>query len=121
MELVICAGVIWEGCVTAEVERIAVSSYEDALDHLAAWLEWLPSERARQVAELALAGQTALAGWACGDTIVADPPEQAEKIDLSRYGHGVYVVPGNRPSDAYPDIMGDVWEPFYIDAWIDEE
>ena len=118
MEVVVYAGAIWRECVTSEVERFPVSSHEEAVERLTAWLDWLPLEQAHEAAELALAGETVHVGWAYGDTIAANPPEHAEQIGRSRYGHAVYVVPGELPSDVYPDILGDVWEPFYVEAWI---
>ena len=122
MELVILAGAIWDSCVVSEVERLEVASEDAAVEALAAFLEWLPRERALEVARAALTSEfPVLAGWASARDLVAEPPAAAEPYDRSRYGDPVYVVPGCT-DPVYDDVPGLVYEPFYVLVYlIDDE
>jgi hypothetical protein len=112
MKLVVYAGAVWAHCAPAEVERIDVSSHEEAVEALVEWLNWLSPEEAERVALACLESDDCVLAGYSNELIGlrAEPPEGAEPIDLSRYGDTVYVVGG----DQY-------WEPFYVGASIEEE
>jgi (2Fe-2S) ferredoxin len=55
MKLVVYAGAVWSHCSPVEVERIDVSSHEEAVKALVEWLDWLSPERAERLAYEVLA------------------------------------------------------------------
>jgi hypothetical protein len=116
MELVIYAGAIWTHCSTVEVERLDVSSRDEALEALVEFLCWLPPQRAHEVAREALDSEEAILAGYSNDVLGlrAEPPENGEVCDRSRLGDAVYVVPGEDEEDEY-------WEPFYVHALLLEE
>jgi hypothetical protein len=121
VKLVVYAGAVWTHCSPVEVERLSASSREEAVEKLAGWLDWLSPEEAGRIACRALEDDDcvlALAGYSNGALgLIAEPPAEAEPCDTNRYGDTVYVVPG-APGDDYPDVPGQVWEPFYIHAFL---
>jgi hypothetical protein len=118
VKLVVYAGAVWTHCSPVEVERLSASSREEAVEKLAEWLDWLSPEEAERIALEALeSDDCVLAGYSnelLG--LRAEPPAEAEPYDTNRYGDTVYVVPG-APGDDYPDVLGQVWEPFYVHAY----
>jgi hypothetical protein len=110
VRLTIYAGAVWAHCSPVEVERLTVSSYEEAVERLTSWIDWLPPEEAERIALEAIESEDyVLAGYAnelLG--LRAEPPEDAEPCDRSRLGDTVYVV-----GDEY-------WEPFYVYASLEE-
>jgi hypothetical protein len=113
VKLVVYAGAVWAHCSPVEVERFDVSSYEEAVQRLAEWLDWLTPEEAERIARDALEREDAvLAGYANDECeLVAVPPEEVEEYDRNRYGDAVYA-----------DANGErYWEPFYVCALIDDE
>jgi hypothetical protein len=112
MELVIYAGAVWAHCSPVEVERFHVSSYEEAVERLTSWIDWLPPEEAERIALEAIESEDyVLAGYAnelLG--LRAEPPEGAEPCGRSRLGDTVYVV----GEDEY-------WEPFYVHAHLADD
>jgi hypothetical protein len=119
VKLVVYAGAVWMHCSPTEVERFEVASRDEAVERLAEWLDWLSPEGAECVASRALEDDhCVLAGYSNGALgLIAEPPAEAEPYDTNRYGDTVYVVPG-APGDDYPDVPGQVWEPFYIHAFL---
>jgi len=111
MKLVVYAGAVWGHCSPTEVERIHVSSYEEAVEKLAEWLDWLSPEEAERIAREALeSDDSVLAGYSNELLeLRSAPPGDAEACDHSRYGDPVY-----ESSEGY-------WEPFYIHAFIDDD
>ena len=107
MKLVIYAGAVWGHCSPVEVERLDVSSYEEAVERLAEWITWLPRERAERVAREVIEGEDCVLAGHSNDErgLAAEPPEGAEPCGRNRYGDTVYVV----GEDEY-------WEPFYVCA-----
>jgi hypothetical protein len=112
MELVIYAGAVWAHCSPVEVERLGVSSREEAVEKLASWLDWLSPEEAERIALEAIKGEDyVLAGYANEERgLVAEPPGGAEPCGRSRLGDTVYVV----GEDEY-------WEPFYVHAHLADD
>jgi len=111
MKLVVYAGAVWAHCSTVEVERIDVSSYEEAVEALTGWLDWLSPEDAERIARRALEDDDiVLAGYANELLeLRSAPPEDAEPCDRSRYGDPVYE-----------SAETGYWEPFYVHAFIDD-
>ena len=113
MKLVVYAGAVWGHCAPTEVERLDVSSHEEAVRVLTGWLGWLSAEEAERIALACLASDDCVLAGYSNELLElrAQPPEQAEPCDRNRYGDTVYVV----GEDQY-------WEPFYVCASIlDEE
>jgi len=112
MRLVLYAGAVWSHCSPVEVERIGVSSYEEAVQALTGWLDWLTPEEAERIAIACLASDDCvLAGYA--NELIglrAEPPESAEPCDYNRYGDVVYAVGEDQ-----------CWEPFYVCASLEED
>ncbi len=108
MELVIYAGAVWGEGSTVPVERIEVSSREEAVEKLVEFLCWLPREQAERVAREALGGEdSVLAGYANSvQELRAEPPEDAEPCDRNRLGDTVYCAPR--------EGEGEYWVPFYV-------
>jgi hypothetical protein len=111
MKLVIYAGAVWTHCSPVEVERIDVSSAEEAVEALTGWLDWLSPEEARRIACRALKDDDiVLAGYANELLeLRSAPPEDAEPCDRSRLGDAVYE-----------SAETGYWEPFYIHASLEE-
>jgi hypothetical protein len=107
MELVIYAGAVWAHCSPVEVERLDVCSYEEAVERLAEWLDWLTPEEAERIACKALEDDDCVLAGYSNELLGlrAEPPEGAEPCGRSRLGDTVYVV----GEDEY-------WEPFYVHA-----
>jgi hypothetical protein len=112
MRLVLYAGAVWSHCSPVEVERIDVSSHEEAVEALAGGLDWLSPEEAERIALACLASdECVLAGYSNEYLeLRSAPPEDAEPYDYNRYGDNVYVS----GEDQY-------WEPFYVCASLEEE
>lgn len=112
MKLVVYAGAVWGHCAPTEVERLDVSSHEEAVRVLTEWLDWLSAEEAERIALACLeSDDCVLAGYSSELLeLRSEPPEDAEPFDRNRYGDTVYVV----GSDRY-------WEPFYVCASLEEE
>jgi hypothetical protein len=115
MKLVIYAGAVWSHCSPVEVERLDVSSREEALEALVEFLCWLPREQAERVAREVIDSEEAILAGYSNDVVGlrAEPPEDAEPCDRSWLGDTVYVVSG-KEEDEY-------WVPFYVHASIEEE
>jgi len=107
VKLVVYAGAVWAHCALTEVERLDVASHEEAVRVLSAWIDWLTAEEAERIAYEALASDDCVLAGYSNELLElrAQPPEQAEPRDWSRYGDTVYVV----GEDQY-------WEPFYVCA-----
>jgi hypothetical protein len=112
MKLVVYAGAVWSHCSPVEVERIDVSSHEEAVEKLVEWLDWLSAEEAERIALACLASdECVLAGYSNEHLeLRSAPPEDAEPYDSNRYGDNVYVS----GEDQY-------WEPFYVCASLEED
>jgi hypothetical protein len=112
MKLVVYAGAVWAHCAPAEVERIDVSSHEEAVEALVEWLNWLSPEEAERVALACLESDDCVLAGYSNELIGlrAEPPESAEPYDHNRYGDVVYAV----GEDQY-------WEPFYVGVSLLEE
>jgi hypothetical protein len=114
MKLVIYAGAVWSHCSPVEVERLRVSSREEALEALVEFLCWLPRDRAEEVAREVIESEEAVLAGYSNDILGlrAEPPENAEVCDRSWLGDAVYVV---------PSVEDECWEPFYVHASLEEE
>jgi hypothetical protein len=84
MKLVVYAGAVWSHCSPVEVERIDVSSYEEAVEALVGWLNWLSPEEAERVALACLeSDDCVLAGYSNEHLeLRSAPPEDAEPYDI---------------------------------------
>jgi hypothetical protein len=112
VKLVIYAGAVWGHCAPTEAECLDVSSYEEAVEALAGWLDWLSPEEAERIALACLASDDCvLAGYSSEYLeLRSAPPEDAEPYDHNRYGDVVYAAG-----------EGQYWEPFYVGASLLEE
>jgi hypothetical protein len=107
MKLVVYAGAVWGHCAPTEVEHIDVSSYEEAVEVLSGWLDWLTPEETERIALVCLENDDCLLAGYANELLGlrVEPLESAESCDYNRYGDVVYAV----GEDQY-------WEPFYVCA-----